>query len=80
MMTHRRASSQVNDYLDFSKMPKRDFFLDRLQGAHESRFETKKHLNKPRKKIPVPVFKTQTDRPSFTEETKIVKYLQGPPR
>ena len=80
LIGHRRSSSQANEYLDFSKMPKRDFFLDRVQGAHDSRFETKKHLTKLRKNVPVPVFKNQTDRPSFTEETKIVKYLDGPPK
>jgi len=77
---YRRASTSINEYIDFAKMPKRDFFLDRVQGAHESRFETKKHLVKLKKKVAVPLFKHQTDRPSFTDEVKVVKVLDGPPR
>lgn len=59
-------------------MPKREFFLDKLIGAHESRFETKIHLLKLKKKVVVPIFKRQTDRPPFAEETKVIKVLDKP--
>jgi hypothetical protein len=34
--------TSANKLIEFDKMGKKDSFLDKLQGAHDSRFESKK--------------------------------------
>lgn len=81
-MLHRKHGSVVvpaasvgggGSYLNFDKMPKRQFFFDSLIGAHDSRFEQKMIYSfYDQKKIPVPNFKKQMDRDPFVKDCKIL--------
>lgn len=50
--------------IEFDKMMKRDFFIDKIPGAHESRFESNPKIQI-HKKIPVIDFTKQIKREPF---------------